>query len=52
MLRPCPRDSGHYVAHLKDRTDTSGGWTTYDDEDVREVRPSAVLVGRCRLNPG
>ena len=36
-------ECGHYVAHVCDRPKEKGGWTTYDDEDVKEVWPSAVL---------
>ena len=36
-------ECGHYVAHVCDRPKEKGGWTTYDDEDVKEVCPSAVL---------
>ena len=36
-------ECGHYVAHVADRPTDKGGWTTYDDEDVKEVWPSAVL---------
>jgi len=38
------------VAHVHDRAGAAGGWTTYDDEDVKEVRPSSVL-GMGQVGP-
>lgn len=38
------------MAHVQDRAAGAGGWTTYDDEDVKEVRPSSVL-GMGQVGP-
>jgi hypothetical protein len=43
MLNECGCRRRYRAAHVADRPVGAGTWTTYDDEDVKEVGPSAVL---------